>query len=170
QPVAAWLLVCLDRAPTPIGGPVQPFVVSDAAAVEDRGQLERQERARLRRPPRRVRVVLEAGEYEWDAAIVICDRDEPGAGLAAHLAVRGSGLVQDVEGVQRRRRLAAWATQIGLERMAEAPVGVAVAAQRIEHRLGRTVGEQQRVAVPVEQTCSAPDEALGGTLIDCHAL
>ncbi len=90
-----------------------------------------------------MRVVLEAGQHGRDAAVWLGDLRDPGARVAGELAVRRAGLAEDLERVQRRRRLAARAAQVGLQRVAEAAVRVAIAAQRLDDRPGRPVGEQQ---------------------------
>jgi hypothetical protein len=57
---------------------------------------------------------------------------------------------------QRRRRLAGRATQIGLQRVAEAAVRVTVATQRVDDRLHPPVLEPQCVAVAVHETGGRP--------------
>ena len=75
-----------------------------------------------------------------------------GACIARQLAVGRAGLAQDLQRVQRWRGLAVRAAQIGLQRVAEAAVGVAIAAQRLDDRPGGPIGEQHAVSMPVHQT------------------
>ena len=98
-----------------------------------------------------MRVLLEAGQHGRDSAVWLGDLRDPAARVAGQPAVRGAGLVEDLEGVERRRRLAARAAQVGLQRVAEAAVRVAIATQRLDDRLSRPVGEQHAVAVAVHQ-------------------
>jgi hypothetical protein len=116
-----------------------------------------------------VRVALEAGQRGRDAAVGRGDRRHERARVAGHVAVRRAGLVEDLQRVERRRRLAAGAAQVGLERVAEAAVRVAVAAQRVDHGLSGSAGTAQAVAMTVQQAGGGPDEALGGGAVDRHA-
>ncbi|MDQ6804191.1 MAG: hypothetical protein M3065_04340 [Actinomycetota bacterium] len=82
-----------------------------------------------RRPSRRSRAAVWGGDPRDDSARI-----------AGELAVRRAGLVEDLKRVERQRRLACGAAQVGLERVAESAVGVAVAAQGLQDRVSRPVG------------------------------
>ena len=98
-----------------------------------------------------MRVGLEAGERVRDPAVRGRDRRDPGARPAGELGVEPAGIVQHLERGQRRRGLAAGAAQVGLERVSESAVGVPVAAQCGEHRIGAAPEKQHRVPVPVHE-------------------
>jgi len=116
QPIAAGTLRDLNGMPAPVACTSEPLVVCHAASVKDRGKGERQERAWLARPPRRVWIVLEAGQRERNAPVGFGDRRDPGASIQGHLTVQRTALVQHLKRIERRRRLARLAAQIGLQR------------------------------------------------------
>ncbi|HXN38958.1 MAG TPA: hypothetical protein VN892_13045 [Solirubrobacteraceae bacterium] len=116
-----------------------------------------------------MRIVLEAGQHGRDATVRFGDLRDPAARVAGLLAVGRASLVEHLQGIQRRSRLAGRATQVGLQRVAEATVRIAIATQHFDDRLSRPVGEQHAVAVAVHQAGGGPDEVLGGTAIDRHA-
>src|SRR5205807_3776204 len=88
---------------------------------------------------------------------------------AGKFAVGGAGLIQDLERVERWRRLTSRATQVGLEPVAKTTVRVAIAAECLNDRLGRPAGEQQGVSVAVHQPGGRPDKPLGSRAINRHA-
>jgi hypothetical protein len=68
-----------------------------------------------------------------------------------------------------RGRLAVGSADVGLQAVAEAPVGVAVGAERGEDRRGRRPVQEDRQPVAVENTGVRVDEPLGGVDVDRHA-
>ena len=51
QPVAAWLLVCRDRAPAPVARMDEPIIAGYPAGVQDCSQREREDRTGFGREP-----------------------------------------------------------------------------------------------------------------------
>jgi hypothetical protein len=82
--------------------------------------------------------------------------------LAHHRIAEAIDLVEDAQRRVDGQGLAQRPAQIGLERVAEAAIGVLVGAQRREHGLGRAALEQVQIAPAVDQPGIGPDEGLGG--------
>ena len=66
-------------------------------------------------------------------------------------------------------RLAVRRAHVGLDRVPEAAVWVAIGAERLDDRLGSGLLEQAREAVALEQPGVGVDEGLGGLEVDGHA-
>ena len=112
-------------------------------------------------PARVARVVERARQAERDAAVVAGDRGQPVGGAAiissswTPTSWRISSAVWIADGLAVRR------AHVGLDRVAEAAVGVAVGAQGLRRRARvRPAVEQVREAVALEQAGVGVDEGL----------
>jgi hypothetical protein len=90
---------------------------------------------------RRAGVVPRRREHERDAAVRIGDGLEVGECALDHGVVEASDLREDLERERGGRRLAHRSAQVGLERVAEPAVGVAVGTQRFDNGVGGAVTE-----------------------------
>jgi len=109
------------------------------------------------------------GQHERHAAVGIGDARDPGGGIGDHWIVERVDLGKHVEGVERRDGLALGGSHVGLQRVTEAAIGIAIGAERVEDGLDRRATQEASRSVPVEQTGVGEQEPLGGNEIDGHA-
>src|SRR6266540_256889 len=106
-------------------------------------------------------VELNARQHEREAAVRGGDAGEVVAGPGDHRVVEGVDLVQHPQGRLHGRGLAHRPAEVGLQRVAEAAVGVLVGTQRGHHWRGGTATEQVREAEAVDEPRVQPGEPLG---------
>jgi hypothetical protein len=120
-------------------------VARDAVCGPADGARDVERRARLvgARPPRRRARRVGALERERQPAVRERRRVEPVAQRRRERARRRRDLGEELEGVQRAGGLAGGAAEVGLERPAEAAVGVPVGGERGQHPLPVAVSEEE---------------------------
>jgi hypothetical protein len=106
------------------------------------------------------------GHHERHPTVRLGDRGQPRGRAGDHRLVQPADLVQHLERMERGGRLALGSANVGLERVAEPAIGVAVGAQRVEHRGDARAVEEDGEPVPVEQAGVGEDEPAGGVGVD----
>jgi hypothetical protein len=147
-------------------------VCGDAIGVrrDDRGDLEREGVRVGLRPERRTAAGIVDGKRERQASVGKCDGLQPVAQLHGLRRRDGGEVGKDLEGVERRGRLALRRAEVGLEAMPVAAVRVAVRPQRVEDGLGLPAIEQQPEAPAVEEASMAGHEAARGAQLIAHCV
>ena len=115
-----------------------------------------------RYPPGSVWAVGDGGENEWNAPALGSHRGQPIAAGLNDLIVEVANLVQYLQCMLQRNRLAVASTQVRLERVPEAAVAVLIRTQRGKHLSPVSMIEEEGKAVTVEQPSAAEDEASCG--------
>jgi hypothetical protein len=72
--------------------------------------------------------------------------------------------------VQRGGRFAFGVADVRLERVAEAPIGISIGAERRENRRDGAIMQEHGHTVPVQQASIGENELLCGFDVDRHAL
>src|SRR5690606_32865557 len=157
----------LQVSPAEIGGGPEPGVAGSGAVEEPgegRGRVDGAGRVggRLRRlPPGGAGGAADGRQDERDSPAGGGDRGQVVADARDGRVVVRPGLVQELQGVLGGDGLAAFAAQVGFERVPVAAVGVLVGAQCREDGAGGAAAEVQGEAVPVDEAAVEPQE-LGG--------
>jgi hypothetical protein len=124
-----------------------------------------------RRSPRRgVSVRVFDREREREPAVRKRDGVEPVTELGRLRCRDGANFGKDLEGVQRRSRLAFGCAQVWLQAMSVASVRVAVCTECCENRLRVPVVEEQLEPPPIEEPGMAGHEPAGGGHIRAHSI
>ena len=141
--VGVRLADAVDRRPAELGRASHPRVVD--ARAQQHGERARggdQHAVLALLPPRRVRVGPLARERQGHSALVGGHGLQVVGHLAGQVLADAAGLLEDLQRHVDVRRLARRPTAVGLERVAEAAVGRAVAEHGGAHRLRRRALEQ----------------------------
>jgi catechol 2,3-dioxygenase-like lactoylglutathione lyase family enzyme len=162
----------LELRPDPGHRALEPQV-THAAGEQDRRDrprgYERRRRPGFGLPPGRVRPALDPVGHERGPARFRCGRGQPVARAHDERLVPGVCLVEHAQRERQRRRLARRRTAVGLERVAEAPVGVAVGGDGVADGCGRPAVEGALEAAAVEHAGVGGEEAGGGVEVGRHA-
>ena len=161
----------VEPAPQNVGGAVEPGML----------HAERVQRRRVGRglgdrggvgglPPRAARMALDGRQAERDAA-ARGRSTLPSQSAAPRIigVVVDADLVEDLHGRVDPDRLAVRRAHVGLDRVAEPAVGVAMGAQGLHDRLGVAAVRAGAQAVAVEQAAVGLDEGGGGVDVGVHA-
>ena len=97
------------------------------------------------------------------------DRGDPVGGGVEHRVVGHAGLEHHLQRLEGGGGLAPGASHVGLERVAEPAIGVAVGAKGGQERLGRGAVEQGGQTMALEDPAVGVDELSGCVEVDVHA-
>jgi hypothetical protein len=161
--VRARVVERVDPRPEQLRRPVEPRVLH-AASVQRAGDRPRRDQRRgqalLGLPPRRVRPAADAGQYERGPAPLGRGALQPVAGACDQLLVPGVGLVERTQRELDGGGLAGRRAAVGLERVPEPAVVVAVRGDRVADGTTLAVREEALEPTAVEHTGARCEEAL----------